>query len=79
MTILGIGLIVTGFSLLCGALILWPRASRTGEEQKPESRTEEEKREGVRASKTGSEADPVSELADLLGRLNQTSDDDPFR
>jgi hypothetical protein len=32
MDVLGIALIVVGFALVCGVLILWPR-SRTGEDQ----------------------------------------------
>lgn len=66
MTILGITLIVIGLALVCGGLIFWRRASRTEEEE-----------EGRRASKAGSEAAP--EMADLLRRLNEIPDDDPFR
>jgi hypothetical protein len=36
MRALGISLIVAGLALVCGALILWPRASRTEEEEKTE-------------------------------------------
>ena len=59
MTMLGIALIVIGLALVCGGLMSWPRASRTEEKEKTELRTEK-KLEGGRASKTGSEADPVS-------------------
>ena len=89
MNILGIALIVIGLALVCGGLILWLRASRT-EEEKTESRKEEEKPEGGRAFKTGAEANPVStpatlaeagihkrEMADLIERLNEISGDDP--
>ena len=63
MSALGILLIVVGLALVCGALILRPRASRRAE--KTESRTEEKTEAGG--------------MADLLRRLNETPDDDPFR
>ena len=66
MSALGISLIVAGLALVCGALIMWPRASReTEEEGKTESRKEEKMETGG--------------LADLLRRLNETSDDDPLK
>jgi hypothetical protein len=82
MTILGIALIFIGLALVCGGLISWPRASRTEEEEKTELRTEE-KLEGGRASKTGSEADPAPAtltdvgidkhgMEDLLRRLDDS-------
>jgi hypothetical protein len=64
MSALGISLIVAGLALVCGALIMWPRASRTEEEEKTESQKEEK-------TETGG-------MADLLRRLNETSDDDPL-
>ena len=90
MNILGILLIVIGLALVCGGLILWPRGSRTEEEEKTESRTEEEGPKGGRALETETEANPVSapatladvgidkrEMADLIERLNEISGDDP--
>jgi hypothetical protein len=65
MRALGISLIVAGLALVCGALILRPRAARTEEEEKTES-GKEEKTETV-------------EMADLLQRLNESPDDDPFK
>ena len=65
MRALGISLIVTGLALVCGALILWPRASQTDDEEKTESQKEEK-------TETGG-------MADLLQRLNETSDDDPLK
>jgi len=53
MTTLGIGLIVIGVALVCGGLILWPRASQKDEDH----------------------ADGT--MADLLRRLNESSDSDP--
>ena len=44
MTNVGIALIVIGLALVCGGLILWPRALRTEEEQK----TEEEESKSAR-------------------------------
>jgi hypothetical protein len=60
MRALGISLIVAGLAIVCGALIMWPRASRTEEEEKTESQKEEK-------TETGG-------MADLLRRLNETSD-----
>ena len=65
MRALGISLIVAGHALVCGALILWPRASRTEEEEKTESQKDEK-------TETGG-------MADVLQRLNETSDDDPLK
>jgi hypothetical protein len=65
MSALGISLIVAGLALICGALILRPRASRADEEEKKESRKEE---------KTVARG-----MADLLQRLNEIPDDDPFK
>jgi len=59
MRALGISLIVTGLALVCGALILWPRASQTDDEEKTESQIEEK-------TETGG-------MGDLLQRLNETS------
>ena len=64
MNTLGIALIVLGLTLVCGGLVLWPRASRTEEEEKTSQTAEEGKTE------TGG-------LADLVRRLNESSDDDP--
>jgi DnaJ-class molecular chaperone len=50
MSALGISLIVAGLALVCGALILRPRASRTDEEEKTESRKEEKMETGGAAS-----------------------------
>jgi hypothetical protein len=65
MRALGISLIVAGLALVCGGLILWPRELRTEEEEKTESRKEEKTE--------------TSEMADLLQRLNETSDDDALK
>jgi hypothetical protein len=65
MRALGISLIVAGLALVCGALILWPRASRTEEEEEAESWKEEK-------TETGG-------MADLLRRLNEIPDDDPLK
>jgi hypothetical protein len=66
MTALGIGLIVVGLALVCAGFILWPWASRTEEEEKTPQAAEEEKTD------TGG-------LADLVRRLNESSDDDPLK
>ena len=66
MSALGISLIVAGLTLVCGALILRPRASRTDEEEKTESRKEEK-------TETG------GGMSDLLQRLNETHDEDPLK
>jgi hypothetical protein len=67
MTVLGIGLIVVGLALVCAGFSLWPRASsRTEEKEKTPQAAEEEKTE------TGG-------LADLVRRLNESSDDDPLK
>jgi hypothetical protein len=65
MRALGISLIVAGLALVRGGLILWPRKLRTEEEEKTESRKEEKTE--------------TSEMADLLQRLNETSDDDALK
>jgi hypothetical protein len=65
MRALGISLIVAGLALVRGCLILWPRKLRTEEEEKTESRKEEKTE--------------TSEMADLLQRLNETSDDDALK
>jgi len=52
-------------ALVCGALILWPRASRTEVEEETESWKEEK-------TETGG-------MADLLRRLNEIPDDDPLK
>jgi hypothetical protein len=65
MRALGISLIVAGLALVCGALIFWPRTSRTEEEEKTEAREEEKKETGG--------------MADVLQRLSETSDDDPLK
>ena len=62
---LGISLIVAGIAVICGALILRPRTSRTEEEEKTEPR---------KAART-----ETPEMAELLRRLNETSDDDPLK
>jgi hypothetical protein len=62
---LGISLTVAGLALVCGTLILRPRAAPTGEEEKTESRKEERTE--------------TLEMADLLRRLNEIPDDDPFK
>jgi len=56
MTTLGIGLIVIGVALVCGGLILRPRASQ--------------KEDDDRADST---------MADVLRRLNESSDADPLK
>jgi hypothetical protein len=53
MTTLGIGLIVIGVALVCGGLILWPRASQRENEDHT--------------------------MADVLQRLNESSDADPLK
>ena len=55
MRALGISLIVAGLALVCGALILWPRASRTEE---TESRKEEK-------TDTGGMADLLRRLNEI--------------
>jgi flagellar biosynthesis/type III secretory pathway M-ring protein FliF/YscJ len=89
MRALGISLILVGLALVCGALVLWPRASRTEdteEEDKTESRKEgksaepEETTELRKEEKTESrEKTETAGMADLLQRLNETPDDDPFK
>lgn len=56
MTTVRIGLIVIGVALVCGGLILWPRAPQAEHED--------------RADGT---------MADVLRRLNETSDADPLK
>ena len=56
MTTLGVGLIVIGGALVCGGLILWPRASQREDED---------------------QADAT--MADVLQRLNESSDADPLK
>ena len=65
MRALGISLIVAGLAFVCGALILWPRASQTDDEEKTGSQIAEE-------TETGG-------MADLLRRLNEIPDDDPLK
>ncbi len=84
MAILGIALIVVGLALVCGGLIAGRRplateALATDEEERTESRSEETKPEGERAPRFRSEPDPISELADLLGRRDRSPDDDRFK
>ena len=55
MTTLGIGLIVIGVALVCGGLILRPRASQREDEDHADST-----------------------MADVLRRLNESSDADPL-
>ena len=55
MTTLGIALIVIGVALVCGGLILWPRAPQ---------REDEDQADGT--------------MADILQRLNESSDADPL-
>jgi len=62
---LGISLIAAGLALVCSGLILWPRASQTEGEEETGSWKEEK-------TETGG-------MADLLQRLNETSDDDPLK
>ena len=61
MTTLGIGLIVIGVALVCGGLILWPRASQREDEDKADATT----------------AHPT--MADVLRRLNESTDADPLK
>jgi hypothetical protein len=68
MKTLGIALIVLGLTLVCSGLILWPRASRTEEEEKTSQTAEE----GKTKTETGG-------LADLVRRLNESSDEDPLK
>jgi hypothetical protein len=66
MTALGIGMIVIGLALAFAGFILWPRASRTEEEEKTPQAAEEGKTE-------------TGELGDLVRRLNESRDDDPLK
>jgi hypothetical protein len=56
MATLGIALIVIGVALVCGGLILWPRAPH---------REDEDQTDGT--------------MADVLQRLNESSDADPLK
>ena len=56
MTTLGFGLIVIGVALVCGGLILRPRASQREDEDHADST-----------------------MADVLRRLNESSDADPLK
>jgi type VI protein secretion system component VasK len=68
MRALGTSLIVAGLGLVCGALMLWPRASQTEEEDKTESRTDEEEKTESRKE----ENTEMDEMSELLRRLNES-------
>ena len=61
MTTLGVGLIVIGGALVCGGLILWPRASQREDEDQADATM----------------AHP--RMADVLRRLNESTDADPLK
>jgi hypothetical protein len=64
-TALGITLIVIGLALVCAGFILWPRASREEDEKTSRTAAEGKTEQG--------------ELADLVQRLNESTDEDPLK